>query len=227
MGPRLGIDAESGSSSFAGVLGRGSAAGRWLAALATALSVTGCQAGIGPDQERPRATIDAYGTRVGELERRVGEQEATLASLTPPPATPTPIPLTVRWRIEPNGAPELRRTVGQGDGLTPVSARAQFLIVPVSVTNLRSTPAVFSASDSLAVVDEQGRRYDLDPRASDATYLLDLGLDPAFGARQPGIAYPDVFVFDVPEGATSFGLVSADGSLEIELGSPTLGTPSP
>lgn len=194
----------------------------WFCAL-----LTGCQSGIGPDQERPRATIAAYETQVGELNRRVRQQDATLASLTPVPASPTPIPLADRWRIDLRGDPTFRPAVGLRDGLTPLAADGVFLVVPISVTNRRSAPAVFSAADRIVAVDGEGRRYDLDPRASDASYLLDFGFEPGFGPRQPGIASPDVLAFDVPSDATGFTIEAIDGSLSLAVGTPRLATPSP
>src|SRR3712207_2795902 len=82
------------------------------AAVALLALLAGCQSGIGPDPERPRATIAAFETRVGELERRVDDQRATLAALTPPPGTPTPVPFATRWHIEVVGQPEVRPSVG-------------------------------------------------------------------------------------------------------------------
>lgn len=192
--------------------------GRCCALTAAIVALAGCQSGIGPDTERPRATIAAYETQVGGLERDLRSRDATLASFTPPPATPTPLPLANRWRIEPSGAPEFRQTVGNRPGLTPVAAAGRFLVVPVRVTNLRARPASFIAAGQIVAVDAQGRTYEIDPRASDAAYLLDLGLDPSFGPRQPGIAYPDVLVFDLPPELDAVEVEAVDGSLSIDIG---------
>ena len=190
------------------------------------LLLAGCQSGIGPDPDRPRATIGAYETRVSDLERRLDDQRATLQALTPPPGTPTPQPFATRWRVEITGEPELRSAVGRQDGLTPVAADGVFLVVPIRVTNLTPEPASFNPVEMVEVVDRDGRRFEVDARASDATYLLDLGLDPSFAPRQPGIPYDDVLVFDVPEAAEGFVLESVGGGLSLPLEPRPAATPA-
>ncbi|MDP9364449.1 MAG: DUF4352 domain-containing protein [Chloroflexota bacterium] len=190
------------------------------------LLLAGCQTGIGPDPNRPRATIEAYETRVGGLERQLEEQRATFQALTPPPGTPTPEPFATRWQVEIIGETELRSAVGRQDGLTPVAADGLFLVVPIRVTNLTPEPASFNPVGAIEVVDGDGRRFEVDPRASDATYLLDLGLDPSFAPRQPGIPFDDVLVFDVPEGAEGFVLESVGGGLSLPLEPRPAATPA-
>lgn len=115
--------------------------------------------------------------------------------------------------------------MGDRLGLTPVAAAGRFLVVPVRVTNLRARPASFIAAGQIVAVDTQGRTYEIDPRASDAAYLLDFGLDPSFGPRQPGIAYPDVLVFDLPPELDAVAVEAVDGSLSINTVEPP-STPS-
>jgi len=203
----------------------------WLAGLAVAAVIAGtagCQSGIGPDPRRSLATSEAYETRVAALERQIGEQQATLAALTPPPATPTPRPFTDRWRIEITGPIERTPRLAENAG-RPLTARGEFLVVPIAVTNLSGVPAPFNPAAALGLLDGEGRRYDVDPVASGAAYLLDLGLRPDFGPRQPGIAYPDVVVFDLPPEAADLTLVARDGSLAVDLPLPSrrAATPAP
>lgn len=190
------------------------------------LTLVGCQSGIGPDPERPRATIAAFETEVADLRSRVDEQDATIAALTPPPATPTAPAFAERWRIDVVGPVELRSDVGRAETLTPIAAAGVFLVVPIEVTNRSDAPLPFAAANRLHVVDDEGRSYDLDPRATGAAYLLDLGYEPSFEARQPGIAYPDVVVFDVPVGADGFSLEATDGSFSVPLERAVDGTPA-
>lgn len=190
----------------------------WLAAVAIA-TVAGCSSGIVPDRDSPRATIRAYEEQVADLERQLDEQGVALtAAAGPPSATPTPPPsFAERWRIEVAGPTEMRPQVGIRDGLTPLAADGQFLVVPIRVTNLGSAPSAFNPFADLAVVDGQDRRFEPDADASGAAYLLDFGYPPAFGVRQPGIPFMDVLVFDVPTDAAGFTLVSEDGSVAIGL----------
>ena len=182
-----------------------------------ALALAGCQSGIGPDQERPRATIHAYETQVRGLERELRDQRATLAALTPPPPTATPTPFSKQWRVVVVGPVALREQVGVRDGLTPVTAAGVFLVVPITVTNLTDTPAAFNPAHSLVVIDAEGDIYDLDVRATGAAYLLDFGYEASFAPRQPGITYRDVLVFDVDPEASGFTLASLDGSYSTKL----------
>lgn len=185
--------------------------------LAALIGLAGCQSGIGPDQERPRATIHAYETEVADLQRETRQQRATLAALTPPPPTPTPVPFVEQWQIEPAGPAELHAQVGLRDGLTPLAASGVFLVVPITVTNQSPTPAAFNAAHTLLVADDEGKLFDLDPRATGAAYLLDFDYKPSFAPRQPGIPYPDVLVFDVDPAAGGFTLESFDGSFVAAL----------
>lgn len=201
-------------------IGRGTGGtkrGGLLAVAVLAVLLTGCQTGIGSDQERPRATIRAFETRVGELEREVGQQQATLESLTPPPPTTGPPPFAELWRVVVEEGVGFRDEVGVRDGLTPIAARGAFLIVPVTTTNLSDRPAAFTPTQSLLVADDDGRIFDVDPTATGAAFLLDLGYAPSFGPRQPRIAYPDVLVFDVDPDSTGFTLESLDESFIVEL----------
>lgn len=190
------------------------------------LLLSGCQSGIGLDPDRPRATIEAYETRVGGLERQLDEQRATFQALTPPPGTPIPPPFAARWLVEIGGEPELRPAVGRQDGLTPVAADGVFLVVPIRVTNLTLEATSFNPVGSVEVVDGDGRRFEVDARASDATYLLDFGFDPSFAPRQPGIPYDDVLVFDVPKEAGGFVLESIGGGLSLPLEPRPIPTPA-
>ena len=198
---------------------------RLVAAGLAVITLAGCQSGIGPDPERPRATIRAYETRVSDLERRMRDQRATLVALTPLPATPTPLPFATRWQVMVDGEPELRPTVGLREGLTPVAAEGAFLIVPIAVTNRTDAPVTFNPAQLIEVRDGRGRGYSVDTRATGAAYLLDFGYEPSFAPRQPGIRYPDVLVFDVPADATNFTLAATDGSFSIPLSPVPYGTP--
>lgn len=188
--------------------------------------LAGCQSGIGPDPERPRATIRAHETRVADLRREVTEQRATFAALTPPPPTPTPVPFAERWDIEVADPPALTDRVGLGEGITPVAARGAFLVVPIAVTNRLPRPAAFDPT-RLHLVDGDDRTFDLDPRATGAAYVLDFGYEPSFAPRQPNIVYPDVLVFDVAPDAGEFVLASVDASFSVDLPAPVAATPSP
>ena len=190
------------------------------------VALAGCQSGIGPDPERPRATIRAYETRVADLRREVDDQRATFAALTPPPPTPTPVPFAARWDVELAGPPALTDRVGINDGITPVAANGSFLVVPIAVTNLLPRPAAFDPT-RLRVVDGEERSFDLDPRATGAAYLLDFGYEPSFAPRQPNIVYPEVLVFDVAPDAGAFVLTSVDSSVSVPLPPPVPATPSP
>ncbi len=190
------------------------------------IALAGCQSGLGPDPERPRATIRAYETNVAGLRREIVEQRATFAALTPPPPTPTPVPFAVRWAIEVAGPPALTNRVGFGEGITPVAANGTFLVVPITVTNLLPRPAAFDPT-RLRVVDGEERTFDLDARASGASYVLDFGYEPSFAPRQSNIAYPDVLVFDVAPGAGDFVLTSTDDSFSVALSAPIPATPTP
>lgn len=205
--------------------GPGRRRGTALIAAAGALALAGCQSGIGPDPERPRATIAAYETEVADLRDLADGRQATIMALTPPPATPPPPLLSERWRIEVVGPVERRPEVGRRDGLTPVAAEGVFLVVPIAVTNLTGEPASF-APDRIRAVDGEGRVFDLASRAAGAAYLLDLRYDPSFAPRQPGIAYPDVLVFDLPADAQQLALEATDGSLYVPLEPVAAGTPA-
>ena len=183
-----------------------------LPALAVLL-LAGCQTGITPNAARSEATIRAYETRVVRLQGQVDAQRATLAALTPPPPTATPIPFAKLWRIELAGPVERRAAVGGGNGPTPVAARGDFLVAPIAVTNLTSNPLFFNPEQHLIAVDGDGRAYGLDPRAAGAAYLLDFGYEPSFAPRQPGVPYPDVLVFDVAATARDFTLQAKDESV--------------
>jgi len=191
------------------------------------VTLVGCQSGIGPDPERPRATIAAYETEVATLQDRVDEQDATIASLTPPPATPTAPAFGERWRVEVVGPVTLEAEVGRREALTPIAAEGVFLVVPIEVTNLSDRPLAFAATNRLQIVDGEGRIYDVDPRATGAAYLLDLDLEASFEPRQPGIVYPDVVVFDVPADADDLSLEATDGSFYAPLEPASNGTPAP
>lgn len=192
-----------------------------------AFGLSGCQSGIGHDPARPAATIAAYETEVSDLQRRVDEQQATLSRLTPPPATPNPPPFDDEWRVTVAGRVEMRSTVGRRKGVTPVTAHGAFLVVPITTVNEAASPVAFSGVGPLVVVDEAGNSYEVDSRASGAAYLLDFGYDPSFGARQPGVRYPDVLVFDIPPDASGLTLESADGSFSVALTPVRVGTPRP
>lgn len=199
--------------------------GGWLLVLAIGIVNTSCASDIGPNSNQPKATISSYETRVAILERQVRDQGATLAAFTPSPATPTAVPFSQRWRIETRDAATFRRAVGVGNGLTPVTPSGVFLVVPITITNLGSLPLMFSSAQQMVVIDGQGRRYDADPRATDAAFLIDFALRPSFAPRQPGLAVPDVIVFDVPTNATDLSVEAIDGSLSIPIGSPPHATP--
>ena len=194
----------------------------WVGIVASGLvALAGCSAGIGPNTERPRATIHAYETRVSDLQGQLDAQRPTLEALeprTPPPPTPTPVPFVARWSVVPTEAAERRPRVGAGGESRPLVAKGIFLVVPVTVTNRTDAPAYFNPVGALLAVDAEGRRFGVDPDASSAAYVLDYGYDPGVGPRQPGVAYPDVLVFDVARGAEGFRLESTDGSLSFELG---------
>ncbi len=189
-------------------------------------ALAGCQSGIGPDPERPRATIRAYETRVVDLRRQVDDQRATFAALTPPPPTPTPVPFAARWDVEVTAPPQLIDRVGVDEGITPVAAGGTFLVVPIAVTNLLPQPAAFDPT-RLRVIDGEERAFDLDARATGAAYVLDFDYDPSFAPRQPNIVYPEVLVFDVARDAGNFVLTSADDSFSVPLPAPIPATPSP
>ena len=190
------------------------------------VALVGCQSGIGRDPERPRATIQAYETEVARLRRQVEAQRTTVTVRTPPADRSTPTPFRHQWRIEVTGPIERRERVGVREGVTAVPARGDFVVVPVLVTNLTMTPAVFNPAQHVLLVDGRGRRYQLDARGSGAAYLLDFGYEPVFAPRQPGIPYPDVLVFDVASEAEDLVLRSADGSFPLDLAVPGA-TPSP
>ena len=137
--------------------------------------------------------------------------------MTPPPPAATPVPLGSRWRLELMGGAKRQDAVGARDGLTPMAAKGAFVVVPVSVLNLTGSPVPFNPVGSLELVDDQQRVFDVDPNASGAAYVLDFGLDPAVGAFQPGIAYPDVLVFDVAPDAKALTLRSVDGSISLPI----------
>jgi hypothetical protein len=202
-------------------LGAGSSGRRaWVGIVASGLvAMAGCSAGIGPDTERPRATIHAYETRVTDLQGQLDAQRPTLEALarTPPPPTPTPVPFVARWSVVPTEAAERRRRVGLGGELRPLVPKGIFLVVPVTVTNRTDAPAYFNPVGALLAVDDEGRRFGVDPNATSAAYVLDYGYDPGVGPRQPGVAYPDVLVFDVARGAEGFRLESTDGSVSLPI----------
>lgn len=191
---------------------------------AVVVGLTGCQSGIGPDPRRSLATSRAYETRVVELEGRIAEQESTIAALTPAP-TATTVPLADRWRVELGGPIERRASVGAATGLTPVAAIGEFVIVPLTVTNLGERPTVFNPTPTLVLVAADGTEFGIDGRATAAAYLLDFGLEPAFGPRQPGLPYPDVAVFDVPPEVGELTLSARDGSFTVRLPDSPAATP--
>jgi hypothetical protein len=102
-----------------------------------------------------------------------------------------------------------------------------FLVVPIAVTNRGDRPALFNPASTLEVTDGEGRRYDVDTRATGAAYVLDFGYEPSFAPRQPGIPYPDVVVFDVATNAGGFTLRAVDGSLSFPLDVAAAGTSAP
>lgn len=203
---------------------------RLTASLGMVGLVTGlasCQSGIGPDIERQDATETSYETRVADLERELRDQQATFAVFTPLAATPTPIPFDERWQIEIAGPVEVADQLGVRDDLTPIAADGTFLVVPIEIENLTDRPLPFSAAGRLELVNADDQVFSLDSRATGAAYLVDRGYDPSFAAKQPGITYPDVLVFDVPNEAASYVLHATDDSLSLPLTVTGLGTPAP
>jgi hypothetical protein len=181
------------------------------------LVLAACASGVGPNPAVPRATIQAYRTEVATLRTENDEQRATLAAMAALPGTPVPPPFAQTWKITITGPSRLEPLVGARDDLTPVAAEGIYLIVPVRVTNLMRRAAYFNPVSQLVVVDNQDRTFDLHPTAWGAAYVLDAGYDPEVGARQPGIPFPNVLVFDVAADATDFTLKSVDGSLSVKL----------
>jgi len=181
--------------------------------------LTACGPGLADNPSQPQATIRAYATRVQSLQNQLAQQGATLAALTPPPPAATPQPFAHFWQITVIGAIQRKAKVGDRPGLDPATARGIYVVVPVAVTNLGTAPAYFVPTGVLQVVDRRGRRFNLDPIASGAAYVLDFGYDPAVGAFQPGIAYPDVLVFDVATDATGLSLTATDRSFSIPISS--------
>jgi hypothetical protein len=188
----------------------------WLAVLLLA----GCQTGIAPDANRSQGTIRAQETRIVRLQGQLEAQRATLAALTPPPPTATPVPFAKTWRIELAGPVERRPRVGERNAPTPVAARGVFLVAPIAVTNLTSKPLYFNPEQQVIAVDGDGRQYGLDPRAAGAAYLLDFGYEPSFAPRQPGVPYPDVLVFDVAANARDLSLQAKDATWSLALDLP-------
>lgn len=195
---------------------------RYLTAAVTVGLIAGCSSGIGRDPELPRATIRAYETRVSELQGQVDAQRPTIEALArtpaaPTEAAPTPVPYAAGWTVVQAGSVETRNQAGVRDGLTPVAANGVFLVVPITVTNTSEVPRYFNPVGEFVAVDDLDRRFDVDAAATSAVYVVDFGLDPGVGSRQPGIAYPDVLVFDVPPDATGFQVESFDASIAFGL----------
>jgi hypothetical protein len=194
---------------------------RWAGLLGVGLlGLTACESGIGRNPDVPRSTIEAYETRVVDLQGELDRQRPTIEalSLTPPPPAATPVPFASRWQLRLSGEVKRQDAVGVRDGLTPMAAKGAFVVVPVMVTNREDAPAPFNPVGSLQVVDDQQRVFDIDPDASGAAYVLDFGFDPAVGPLQPGISYRNVLVFDVAPDSKALVLRSVDGSLDLPLG---------
>lgn len=195
---------------------------RYLTAVATVGLIVGCSSGIGPDPALPRATILAYETRVSELQGQVDAQRPTIEALAQTPAgpteaVPTPVPYAAAWKVVQAGPAEVRDQVGMRDGLTPLASIGTYLVIPVTVTNMADTPRYFNPVGVFFAVDDQDRRFDVDAAATSASSIVDFGLDPGVGSRQPGIPYPDVLVFDVPPDAKGFRVESFDASISFDL----------
>ena len=182
------------------------------------LLLAACSTGIRANNDVPQATIRAYQTQVGKLQNQVAKQQAVISALTPPPGTPVPPSFASQWAVTISGKSELKPKVGVSDNLTPMTAKGVYLVIPISVVNKMAQPSYFNPAPSLVVVDAKKHKYDLDANASSAAFVLDLHGDPARGALQPGIAYPDVLVFDIPKNAAGLTLKSTDGSFSVGLG---------
>jgi hypothetical protein len=185
--------------------------------MACLVLLSACGSSLANNPAQPYATIRAYETRVAALQNQIGKLSATLAVAATPGPTATPQPFARFWKITIIGAVQRKAMVGDQPGLEPVTASGVFVVVPVAVTNLGATPAYFIPTGVLQVVDERGRHFDLDPTASGAAFVLDFGYDPAVGPLQPGIASPDVLVFDVAEDATGLSLTDVNRSFSIPL----------
>lgn len=191
----------------------------WLGMIAlVVLVLAACSTGIRANNDVPQATIRAYQTRVSDLHDQVVALQATLAAYTPLPGTPVPPSFASQWKIALAGQPTLKPKVGAGNAATPLAAAGVFLVVPITVTNTTATAAYFTPAGKLVAVDAKKHEYDVDTNATSAAYVLDLHGNPARGALQPDIPYPDVLVFDVPKKASGFTLKSLDGSFSIKLG---------
>ncbi len=193
---------------------------RWAGlAGASLLGLAACESGIGHNPDVPRSTIEAYETRVVDLEGQLNLQRPTIEalSLTPPPPAATPLPFASLWELDVSGGAKRQDVVGRRDGLTPMAAKGAFVVVPVTVTNRGQVPAPFNPVGSLQLVDDQQRVFEVDPDASGAAYVLDFGFDPTVGTLQPGIAYRSVLVFDVAPDAKTLVLRSVDGSVDLPL----------
>ena len=182
------------------------------------LVLVGCSTGIRARNDVPQATLQAYQTQVGKLQNQVAAQRATLAAYTPLPATPIPPKFAAQWAVTLSGKPALKPKVGVSDDLTPMAAKGIYLVVPITVTNKMSAASYFNPAGVIVAVDAKKHKYDLDANATSAAYVLDLQGDPARGALQPGISYPDVLVFDVPKNAAGFTLKSTDSTFSVKLG---------
>ena len=189
--------------------------------------LSACQSGIGPDTERQSATKTSYETRVADLETQLRDQQATFAVFTPLAATPTPIPFAERWQVEVAGPVVVTDQVGVRDGVTPIAASGIFVVIPITVQNCSDRPLPFSAADRIELLNADGEAFSLNSRATGAAYLIDLGYEPSFAAKQPGITYRDVLVYDVPNEASTFVLRATDDSFVIPLPVTGLGTPPP
>lgn len=99
----------------------------------------------------------------------------------------------------------------------PARAVGKFVAVRFEATNLGKMPGAFPAIH-LVLRDSEGRTFTRHDEESQ--YTVGRGIyeaQPEWGEWQPGLAYPEAVVYDVPKDAHGFTLASEDGTFSLEL----------
>jgi hypothetical protein len=183
--------------------------------------LVGCgPGGTGGMTARDWATVGAYQDQVTQLQTQTSVLLTAVPHATPEPA------LGKGWRVTIESATR-RPSLPGPTAAAPLHARGVYVVLRLDVVNAGLQPVTRFPWWNLRLRDGAGRLFTPQEGATLAYVASDRDLDRP-ESYQPGLAYREAVVFDVPPAASGWRLQADDGSLDLPL--PTMsnaGTPPP